>query len=175
MKKSTLTIEVSESLNDSKYGAVSEVPVTVLVRGTGSKGVAVSPRSLTIEEGESESYTMVLTAEPSDNVTISISGAEDDVRIDKSSLRFTPSNWNTPKAVKVTLAQDDDARDDREVTLQHEITSDDGTYDIYEPNSVRVNTQGRRRGKGVGFTNIPDCGCGVERNVPGQAELQADE
>ena len=133
-----LTNRVSESPSGSKYEDVSEVIVTVLVRGTGSKGVAVSPRSLTIEEGESESYTMVLTAEPSDNVTISISGAEDDVRIDKSSLRFTPSNWNTPKAVKVTLAQDDDARDDREVTLQHEITSDDGTYDIYEPNSVRV-------------------------------------
>ena len=88
---------------DPKYASAPAMTVTVEVRGTGSKGVAVSPRSLTIEEGESETYTMVLTVEPSDDVTISISGAEGDVRINRSSLRFTTRNWNIPQAVKVTL------------------------------------------------------------------------
>ena len=137
----TVLLENSvSSSTDPKYGAgnFQSVTVTVEVRGTGSKGVAVSPRTLTIEEGESESYTMVLTAEPTKNVKIAITGAEDDVRINTSSRTFSPSNWNTPQSVKVTIVEDDDARDDREVILQHEITSEDGEYANYTPSSVTV-------------------------------------
>ena len=119
---------VTTSPDDPTYeSSVSAVDVAVEVKGIG-KGVAVSPRTLTIEEGESKSYTVILTAEPSDSVRVAISGAEDDVRVNRSSLSFSTSNWNTPQSVRVTVSEDDDARDDRPVILQHEVTSEDGEY-----------------------------------------------
>ena len=129
---------VTASPDDTTYqSSVPTVDVMVVVKGTG-KGVAVSPTTLTIEEGESKSYTVILTAEPSDSVRVAISGAEDDVRVNRSSLSFSTSNWNTPQSVRVTVSEDDDARDDRPVILQHEVTSEDGEYNTETASEVTV-------------------------------------
>ena len=72
---------------------------------------------------------MVLTKKPEESVTVKVTGAEDDIRVSPTTLSFTTSNWHTPKEVRVTLNQDDDASDDRVVTLQHAVTSKDEVYD----------------------------------------------
>ena len=59
------------------------------------------------EAGETDSYTVVLDAVPSGDVTISI---ETDAQVlvnPPNSLTFTPTNWDTPQTVTVTAVDDD--------------------------------------------------------------------
>ena len=83
------------------------------------RGVTVSPMSLAVAEGGSATYTVALASQPTGAVTVTVTGHEGTgLTLDSSSLSFTASNWNTPKDVTVTAAQDDDT-DDHTVTLTH--------------------------------------------------------
>ncbi len=91
--------------------------------------IVLAPDSLDLVEGRSRSYTVTLATEPSDDVGVTVSGHTGAyLRLDRSDLMFTPSDWNIPQSITVT-AQDDgtdgDAR--REViTLTH--TGSGGGY-----------------------------------------------
>ena len=89
-------------------------------------GVAVSPTDLTIEEGENDSYTVVLDAQPSGNVTIEVAVPENSgISVEPASLTFTASNWNEAQTVTVTAGQDEDAADEDEITLSHTVDGAD--------------------------------------------------
>ena len=76
-------------------------------------GVTVSRASLTVTEGGTGTYTVVLTSEPTGPVTVtpSVSGSSD-VTANPSVLTFLPSQWDTPKTVTVSLADDGDSNSD---------------------------------------------------------------
>ena len=64
--------------------------------------------SLTVDEGTSQVFTVRLSNRPNADVTISLAKTGDaDTTLDKTSLTFTTSNWNTPRNITV-LAKDDD-------------------------------------------------------------------
>ena len=68
-------------------------------------GVTVTPTALTITEGSSAKYTVVLTSQPSADVTISLSfasGSDADITVDNISLTFTMDNWNVAQEVTVS-------------------------------------------------------------------------
>ena len=112
------------------------VPVNVDVLSAESNGVAISPKKLTITEGESDSYTVVLTKAPEGTVTVRISGASDDVTVSPTRLSFSTGNWNREQTVRVRVAADDDADTDAEVHLVHTVTG--GGYDEVSPSNVVV-------------------------------------
>ena len=60
-------------------------------------GVSIDPgRRLTIGEGDSDTYTVVLNTEPSADVTVTISGhSGTDVGLSDTELTFTTGNWDT--------------------------------------------------------------------------------
>ncbi|MBF2755284.1 MAG: hypothetical protein ISN29_08520, partial [Gammaproteobacteria bacterium AqS3] len=93
---------------DNVEGRVS---VTVTENETAS--LDISESSLNIDEGGSDTFTVVLTSEPSDDVTVTLAqpddSTNDDVMLDKTSLTFTTGNWNT--AQTVTVSADGDADD----------------------------------------------------------------
>ena len=89
-------------------------------------GAILSPTSLTIDEGGSDTYTVVLSTEPTANVTISIT-AGGDVTARPNRLVFTPSNWDTERTVTLTAAQDIDGYDDTQA-ITHAATSSDQDY-----------------------------------------------
>ena len=83
-------------------------------------GVTVSSTELTLQEGSSADYTVVLDSEPTANVTITIGGhANTDVSVSPGSLTFTSGTWDTAQTVTVTAAADADAVADPTVTLTH--------------------------------------------------------
>ena len=95
---------------------------------------------LTIAEGGSDRYEVVLTSQPAHEVTVTVTHSGDgDIGIDDQELAFTASDWETPQAVTVAAAQDDDARDDT-ATLSHSVSSTDGDY-----NGVTVSAGERYR------------------------------
>ncbi len=81
--------------------------------------IQVTPAStLNIAEGRSANLSVSLSTAPSANVTISLSKTNDDIRLDKTSLTFTASNFGDAQSVSVTAAEDDDTANDSDtITL----------------------------------------------------------
>ena len=95
-------------------------------------------------------YTVKLATEPTAEVTVTVTGhAGSDLTLDKASLTFTASKWETAQTVTVTAVEDDDAVDD-EVTLAH--TASGGDYgSVTEDLPVTVDD-----GDTVGLVVAPD-------------------
>ena len=114
------------SSSDSNYNISALANnVEVMVMPSDEAGVAVNPNELSITEGGSGSYSVVLTKVPTATVSVHISGAADDVRVNRTRLSFSTSNWNREQTVTVSLAEDDDAVRDAAVTLTHTVTGAD--------------------------------------------------
>jgi hypothetical protein len=78
-------------------------------------GFNITPTSglLTSESGvPTATFTVVLDTLPTDDVTLSLASSNtDEGTIDKSSLLFTPSNWDSSQQVTVTGVEDDGVAD----------------------------------------------------------------
>ena len=70
--------------------------------------ITLSTSTLTVNEGSSSSFTVRLAQQPSENKTVQLSVNNSDVRLDKTQLTFTTSNWNVAQTVNVTVVEDDD-------------------------------------------------------------------
>ena len=103
--------------------------VTLSLLDDDTRGVTVEPTALTVAEGGSGSYTVVLDTEPTAEVTVSVAGAAGDVSASPTELTFTTSNWSAAQTVTVSVAEDDDALTDAAVTLTHTAASMDSDYD----------------------------------------------
>ena len=97
---------------------------------TAAAGVTVSESTLTVNEGGSATYTVVLDIEPTAAVEIAVAkeaGGDANLTVAPSSLTFSTSNWNTAQTVTVSAADDDDAIDGA-ATVTHSATSTDSAY-----------------------------------------------
>ena len=104
----------------SGYGTVSTAPeVSVNVTDNDTRGVTVTPTSLTVDEGGTDTYTVVLDTQPTGDVMVDIGSDNTDVTVSSSSLTFTTLNWSAEQTVTVTAGQDADAADDA-ATVTHD-------------------------------------------------------
>ncbi len=107
------------------YGSVSK-DLAVTVTDDDQAGIAISQPSLDVDEGDIYAYTVKLATQPTAPVTVSIGGHSDtDLILDRTSLTFSTTTWNTEQTVEVTAAHDDDASNDS-ATLTH--TASGGDY-----------------------------------------------
>ena len=112
---------------------------TVSITDNDTVGVTVSDTSLDIDEGDSDTYTVVLDSKPTHNVTITVNDPSNtDVTADPADLTFTPSNWDTAQSVTVTASQDS-GHDDEDGTVTHTAASTDTKYDGISIGDVLVN------------------------------------
>ncbi len=99
-------------------------------------GVTVSETDVIADESTSAgyadytTYTIVLDAMPSDSVKIVVTSSDDEIAtVNPGTLTFTTSNYNTAQTVTVSGVDDDvDQTEEREVTISHTATSNDGDY-----------------------------------------------
>ena len=115
------------------------IPETVVsIMDDDDPAVTLSETSLEIAEGGSGDYTVVLTSEPTADVTIeSRAPAGSDLTVNPSSLTFTSGNWESPQTVAVSAADDDDFSDDTG-TITHRVRSSDSDYNNRSVGSVAV-------------------------------------
>ena len=113
---------------------------TVSITDDDTVGVTISETTLEIEEGDDDTYTVVLDTHPTGNVTVTLGGVTGtDVSLNKTSLTFTTNNWDTAQTVEVTAGQDADAVDEQVVNITHTVSSDnDSDYDGLAAGSVAV-------------------------------------
>ena len=118
----------------------STAQTVVSISDDDAVGVTISETSMEIEEGDSDTYTVVLDSEPAGNVVVAIGGVTGaELTLDRSALTFTTGNWDTAQTVRVTAEHDDDATDEAVVTITHVVSSsDDAKYDGLSVGSVAV-------------------------------------
>ena len=93
-----------------------------------SPGIAITKTSLTVTEGNTTTYFIVLGSQPTDSVRVSLSGyGSAAVSISQNYHIFYTEDWNTPMAVTVTASHDADSRD-KTVTIDHSVTTEDTDY-----------------------------------------------
>ena len=121
----TFTVTLSSASNATLAGGQPTLAATGTITDDDARGVTVTPTALTVDEGGDETYTVVLTSRPTGTVTVAMTTdlAGTDVSVDKTTLTFAPSTWNTMQTVVISAADDNDALADDPVTLTHTISS----------------------------------------------------
>ena len=127
--------------NTLPTGVSAETTVSAVVSITDDDiaGVTVHPTGVTIEEGDSAAYTVVLDTEPTGNVTVTVNApANTDVTASPATLTFTVDGWDRPQEVTVAVTQDSDAEDDTAALTHTVASSADTDYDGVSADSVAV-------------------------------------
>ena len=96
---------------------------TVSITDDDTAGITIDPNSLTVLEGSTNTYTVVLDSQPTQTVTVTINDPADntDVTAEPVNLAFTEQNWSTAQTVTVTAAQDDNGEDETP-NITHTVT-----------------------------------------------------
>ena len=100
-------------------------------------GVTLNRKSLSVPEGSSERYTVVLDSPPDAPVTVTpVSGAPAYATVSPASRTFTASNWDTAQSFTVAGVKAGKSM------ITHSTTSDDTGYSISEAGTITawVNT-----------------------------------
>ena len=132
----TLRHAVSSDDPDYQTGPLPDVDVTVAVTDNDTPGVTVSAvgSAMTVAEGATASYTVVLATLPTEAVTVTVTRTAEsspDVTVGPAAtpgtrtLVFTTGDWNTAQTVTVRAAQEDETEGDyrdEEATLTHAVT-----------------------------------------------------
>ena len=112
------TVTVSGAASGGN-GVADPSALTLTITDDDAAGVTVSRAAVTVEEnGGKDSFTMVLTSEPTANVTIAVSSSDTGAAtVSPMSLTFTSSNWSSPRTVTVTGVNDPLGNADRSATI----------------------------------------------------------
>lgn len=130
--------KVDEMVREGNPTACVEF-LTVTINDDESAGVSIIPDTLRVDEGESKTYKMSLDAEPSHDVTVTltVTGSSDVTTSPTPAVTFTTGNWTDVETVTVSAAQDTDALDD-EATIGHTSASTDPAFNNLTIDSVAV-------------------------------------
>jgi hypothetical protein len=93
----------------------------------------------TSENGSPETFRLVLTREPSSEVTLSMENNNPaEISAQPINFSFTPANWNVPQTVQLTGNDDSVCDRDVAVALTLSASSADTAYDDLDPVTVYV-------------------------------------
>ncbi|QQE67310.1 hypothetical protein GFS31_40230 [Leptolyngbya sp. BL0902] len=132
---STLTHTATSA--DTFYNGIAIDAVTAAITDNDAAGVSVvqSGGSTVISEGgATDTYTVVLTSQPTSDVLILI-GNDGQASTDATSLNFTTANWNVAQTVTVSAVDDATTEGNHTGLLTHIAKSADGFY-----NGLAINT-----------------------------------
>ena len=124
----TLTLTLSNATGGADIG---DATATGTITDDDTRGIVLSKSSVTVTEasgtGRTASYKVKLATKPTGAVTVAVSsGTTTAATVNKSSLSFTTTNWNTDQTVTVTGVDDSiDNNPDRTATVGHRASGGD--------------------------------------------------
>ena len=133
----SVTVTISASAAGHDTGTSS-----LVVADNDSAGITVNPVAglETTEAGGTAIFSVVLTSQPTADVTIPLASSDSsEGTISVSSLTFTPGNWNIAQVVTITGV--DDLQDDGDVlfsVLTGSVISGDANYSGLDPSDASV-------------------------------------
>ena len=131
----------ASSTGDVDYDGLAISNISVDITDNDSASIVVTPQSglIVSENGNTDSFTIVLGSQPTGNVTIPISSTVlADATVSPASVIFTDANWNVPQAVTVT-GVDDGAVNDGDIAftiVTDSASSTDSSYNAVNPSDV---------------------------------------
>ena len=131
------TATLTHAPSGADYDFVSNADLAVTVTDDDTRGVTFTPTSLPVNEGGTNTYTVVLDTEPTAAVTVTIVDPTDnaDVTASPASLTFFTSDWATAQTVTVSADEDADSTDET-ATVTHTVAG--GDYELFAASSVAV-------------------------------------
>src|SRR4029078_1765633 len=125
---------------DPNYAGIDAADVNVSNADNDASGVTVTPSGglTTTESGGTATFTVVLTGQPTADVTVGLSSNDTtEGTVSPASLTFTNANWNTPQTVTVTGVDDLVADGDIAYAIVTAAASSaDGSYNGLNPADV---------------------------------------
>ena len=120
------TVTLTHTVSGGDYAGIAADSVTVNLTDSDARNLVLSEESLAVTEGDATgvSYTVKLATQPSDTVTVTISGHDgadltlSGTTLTNNQLTFTTTNWGTAQTVTVKPG-DDDNTDNESETLAH--------------------------------------------------------
>jgi hypothetical protein len=156
----TCIIETSTtSSSDPDYNGIEVDDVTVTVQDdeVAPGEIEVNPTSLTVSEPDgSDTFTIMLSSEPTADVTISLATSNSQCSVAAESVVLNSSNWESGAEVTVTAI--DDAEIDGDQTCVVETgtaSSDDTAYDGDDVDDVTVTVQDDDTTPGKSYIFLP--------------------
>ena len=126
----TKTVTVSGTPDDDCVDGPVTVMLTIEDDEGGvtlaAEGQPIPGGELSIIEGNTGRYTVKLNFEPTVPVTIAVASSETAVGVQPTSLRFTPTTWQTARTVTIRTEHDPDGYD-LAATLTHTVPTVEGS------------------------------------------------
>ncbi len=146
----TVTLAAAEDLDLTNGSAVircssagmTDKDVTATEADNDTNGFTLSKATMTVSEnGGTDTFTVVLTAQPASNVVFSVtSSATGEATVSPATLTFTTANWNSPQTVTVTGVNDNTvANHGATITVSVVDASSDNNWDPLADKTVIVN------------------------------------
>ena len=112
------------------YDSVTGSVDVVIADNDRAAGVSVDETAVSVSEGETVIYTVVLDAEPLSDVEITVTSSDLQIAsVSPLTLTFMADNWNEPQEVVVSGIDDAIDGADRMVSIDHAVsTGDSGSY-----------------------------------------------
>uniref|UniRef100_UPI00046FA6B8 beta strand repeat-containing protein n=1 Tax=Thioalkalivibrio sp. HK1 TaxID=1469245 RepID=UPI00046FA6B8 len=164
--------------------------VNISVTDDDTPALSLTSSSLSVTEGGSVTFDVKLATLPSANVNVTLTaGRNPDVSVDKTTLAFTPANWNTAQRVTVSAAEDDDLDNDGEsivlsasggdyVSVEESVnvtvTDNDNAGLTVSPTTLDL-TEGRQGTFTVRLTKRPSDDVSVTLTLPSGSDVSADK
>ena len=117
--------------SDVAYQGKTSASIQITNMDDDVAGVSISPRTgLTVNEGATKNIAFKLTAQPTADVTVTLtpSGGIGQATLSQSILIFTSANWSTPQNVVLLGALGDGADGDMTFSVDVDTTSDDPNF-----------------------------------------------
>ncbi|MDX2228078.1 MAG: DUF4347 domain-containing protein [Leptolyngbyaceae cyanobacterium bins.349] len=119
----------------------STVSQNIAITDNDTAGVTITQsggNTTVTEGGPTDTYTVVLTSQPTANVTVNITNVGGQTTTNPTTRTFTPQNWNTAQTVTVTAVNDTTAEGNHSGNITHSVTSTDTRYNGITVSAVSV-------------------------------------
>ena len=140
----TITMAVVDNDSDDNFDALADQTVTATTVDDDTAGFTLSTTTATVAEtGTTATFTVVLDAEPSSNVVISVtSGDTGEATVSAENLTFTTANWDSAQTVTVTGVDDTLADGSQSTTITMAVVDNDSddNFDALADQTVTVTT-----------------------------------
>ncbi|CAG9331890.1 unnamed protein product [Blepharisma stoltei] len=145
----TLTHAISADDPYFTNAVILPTPCNAYVIKKDTSAVLIS-ESVVFQEGLTGSYSIVLTTEPQDSVTISLSSTSTMISFSPTSLVFTKSDYDIPQSISLSSVEGSSPRGlQYSITITHTVTSGDSSYNGITPipgNDIKVTAVNPCRG-----------------------------
>jgi hypothetical protein len=132
------TVTIRHAISGDGYGSVnmSDIEVRIIDRTPNPtlKSIIQSTTVVNIDENATDTYTVVLDADPTGDVVIAMTSSDTNIVTVTPSLTFTTNNWATPQIVTVTSVLDINV--DKAVYVSHTVTG--GGYNAVTMSDILV-------------------------------------